>query len=71
MITSRFVLLSVALAGCAAAAYTIARRPRQREKWQLEEGLRAWEDEGGNLAARADQTVLPVPAVPVRLASLP
>jgi len=36
-------------AGCL-TAFAIGRRPRPLDKQQLEEGLRTWEDEGGNLA---------------------
>lgn len=51
MINNRFALLALALAGGLAAAFAKGRRSRRPlEKWQLEEGLRTWEDEGGNLA---------------------
>ncbi|KFB67208.1 MAG: hypothetical protein CAPSK01_003325 [Candidatus Accumulibacter vicinus] len=57
MSTSRFFLLSLALVASATAAYGLGRRTRRLEKYQLEEGLRNWEDEGGNLAPPADQAV--------------
>lgn len=63
MSTSRFVLLSLALIASATAAYGLGRRTRHLEKRQLDAGLRSWEDEGGNLAPPADQSVAPV-AVP-------
>ncbi len=61
MSTSRFFLLSLALVASATAVYCLGRRTRRLEKRQLEEGLRNWEDEGGNLAPPAD----PVPPVAV------
>jgi len=42
-------ILSLAMAGCA-AAYAIGRHTRQLERLQIKEDLRTWEDEGGNLA---------------------
>ena len=57
MIASRYLLLSLALAACATAAYGLGRRSRHVEKHQLEEGLRNWEDEGGNLAPPIDRVV--------------
>jgi len=70
MSTSRFLLLSLALVAGATAAYGLGRRTRHLEKRQLEEGLRSWEDEGGNLAPPADQAVAPV-AIPPNLAPSP
>jgi len=52
---SRVIVFLLAVAGCAAAACSIARRRRGLQKRQLEEGWHAWEDEGGNLAPPADQ----------------
>jgi hypothetical protein len=45
---SKFAFLALVAAGCL-AAFAIGRRPRPLDKQQLEEGLRTWEDEGGNL----------------------
>jgi hypothetical protein len=60
MIIRRFFILSLAIAGCAAAAYAIGRRTRHLDKRQLKEDLRqlkedlrTWEHEGGNLAPSA------------------
>lgn len=50
MLNSRFILLSLAMAGSAAAAFAVGRHTRRVEKKQLKEDLRNWEDEGGNLA---------------------
>jgi len=50
MTTGRFLLLSLAMAGCAAAAYAVGRRTRHLESRLSEEGLRTWEDDGGNLS---------------------
>ena len=50
MISNRFFYLSLAMAASSAAAYAIGRHTRQIEKQQHKEELRAWEDEGGNLA---------------------
>jgi hypothetical protein len=50
MIISRFFIFSLAMAGCATAAYAIGRHTRHLEKQQHKEDLRTWEDEGGNLA---------------------
>ncbi|SBT04138.1 conserved exported hypothetical protein [Candidatus Accumulibacter aalborgensis] len=50
MIISKFALVALALAGCAAGALAVSRRPGRLEKRRLEEGLRTWEDEGGSLA---------------------
>ena len=52
---SRVIVLLLAVAGCAAAACTIARRSRRLQKSQLEEGCHVWEDEGGNPAPQGDQ----------------
>ncbi len=57
MISSRFFYLSLAMAGCTAAAYAIGRRTRQIEKQQHKEELRTWEDEGGNLAPSEVPTI--------------
>lgn len=47
---SKFAFLALVAAGCL-TAFAIGRRPRPLDKkQQLEEGLRTWEDEGGNLA---------------------
>jgi hypothetical protein len=46
---SKFAFLALVAAGCL-AAFAIGRRPRPLDKQQLEEGLRTWEEEGGNLA---------------------
>jgi hypothetical protein len=56
MTSNRFFYLSLAMAGCTAAAYTIARHTRQVEKQQLKEDLRTWEDEGGHLASPETST---------------
>ncbi len=50
MISNRFLYILLMTAGCTAAAYAIGRHTRQIEKQQHKEGLRTWEDEGGNLA---------------------
>ncbi len=50
MISNRFFYLSLAMAGCTAAAYAIGHHTRRIEKQQHREELRTWEDEGGNLA---------------------
>jgi hypothetical protein len=50
MISNRIFYLSLAMAGCTAAAYAIGRHTRQTEKQRQKEELRTWEDEGGNLA---------------------
>ncbi len=70
MSSSRVLFLTLAVAGCAAVVLAIGRRTRHLEKRQLEEGLRSWEDEGGNLAPPADQAVAPV-AIPPNLAPSP
>ncbi len=54
-------ILSLAIAGCAAAAYAIGRHTRQLERLQIKEDLRTWEDEGGNLAP-SEASALPRPA---------
>lgn len=53
MIIRRFFILSLAMAGCAAAAYAFGRHSRHLEKQQHKEDLRTWEHEGGNLAPSA------------------
>jgi hypothetical protein len=50
MMIRRFSILSLAMAGCAAAAYAIGRHSRQVEKQQHKDDMRTWEHEGGNLA---------------------
>ena len=58
MMTIRsFLVLSLAVAGCAAAACTIGRRARHLEQQRLEEDLHCWEDEGVNLAPSTDPAV--------------
>jgi hypothetical protein len=61
MISNRFFYFSLAMAGCAAAAYVIGRHTRQIEKQQHKEELRTWEDEGGNLAP-SEASAIPRPA---------
>ena len=51
MTSNRFFYLSLAMAGCTAAAYAIGRHTHHVEKQQHKEDLRTWEDEGGHLAA--------------------
>ena len=63
MISNRFFYLSLAMAGCTAAAYAIGRHTRQIEKQQRKEELRTWEDEGGNLAP-SEATATARPAAP-------
>jgi len=58
----RLFILAVAVTGFTAAAYAIGRRTRQLEKRQLKQDLRAWEDEGGNLAPSETPTVGPAVA---------
>ncbi|MBN8439106.1 MAG: hypothetical protein J0L95_13835 [Candidatus Accumulibacter sp.] len=53
MSSSRVLFLTLAVAGSAAVVLAIGRRTRHLEQWQLEEGLRNWEDEGGQLAPPA------------------
>jgi len=55
MISNRFVLVTLAMAGCAATAYALGRRNRKLDRQVLEEDVRNWEDEGGNLAPVATQ----------------
>jgi hypothetical protein len=50
MMIGRLFVLSLAMAGCTAAAYAIGRNTRHLEKRQLKQDLRTWEHEGGNLA---------------------
>ncbi len=57
----RLSILSVAMAGCTAAAYAIGRHTRHVEKQQHKENLHTWEDEGGNLAP-SDVPDVPRPA---------
>jgi hypothetical protein len=59
MISNRFFYVSLAVAGCTAAAYAIGRRTRQIEKQQHKEELRNWEDEGGNLAPSEAPAIAP------------
>jgi len=49
MFINGFLILSMAVAGCA-AAYAIGRHTRQLEERQLKDALRTWEEEAGNLA---------------------
>jgi hypothetical protein len=49
MFINRFLILSLALAGCA-AAYAIGRNTRHLEERRVKDAWRAWKDEGGNLA---------------------
>lgn len=49
MFINRFLILSLALAGCV-AAYAIGRHTRHLEERRVKDALRTWEDEGGNLA---------------------
>jgi len=57
----RLSIFSLAMAGCAAAAFAIGRHTRQLEKQQIKQDLRTWEDEGGNLAP-AEASAMPRPA---------
>jgi hypothetical protein len=61
MMIRRPIVLSLAIAGCAAAAYAIGRRTRRLEQQQHKEELRTWEDEGGNLAP-SEASAVPSPA---------
>lgn len=71
---SRFLFVTLALAGCAVGAHAVSRRPGRLEKRQLEEGLRTWEEEGGNVApsvapasVRSSVALLspdPIPGIP-------
>ncbi len=61
MISGKFSILSLAMAGCVAAAYAIGRHARHLERQQLKQDLRAWEDEGGNLAP-SEAPAMPRPA---------
>jgi len=64
MTSNRFFYLSLAMAGCTAAAFAVGRHTRQVEKQQHKEDLRTWEDEGGNLApAEARAIARPAAAV--------
>ena len=60
MTSNRFFCLSLAMAGCTAAAYAIGRHTRQIEKQQHREDLRTWEDEGGNLVP-SEASAIPRP----------
>lgn len=60
MTSNRFFCLSLAMAGCTAAAYAIGRHTRQIEKQRHREDLRTWEDEGGNLAP-SEASAIPRP----------
>ena len=57
MTSNRLFYLSLAVAGCTAAAYAVGRRTRQTERQQHKEELRTWEDEGGHLAAPEPTTI--------------
>lgn len=59
MTIDRFLLVSVAAIGCAAAAFAVLRHKRWLEKQQIKEDLRIWEDEGGNLAPAASPAAPP------------
>ncbi len=50
MTISKVFYLSLAAAGCAAAAYAIRGYARHVDRREFKEGLRNWEDEGGNLS---------------------
>jgi hypothetical protein len=50
MTIRRLFIFSLAMAGCAAAAYAIGRNSRHLEKQHHKEDLRTWENEGGNLS---------------------
>jgi hypothetical protein len=50
MIVNRLLVLSLAVAGCAAAVLAVGRRTRRMAKRELKEELQSWEDEGGHLA---------------------
>ncbi len=72
MMTIRsFLVLSLAVAGCAAAACTIGRRARHLEQQRLEEDLHCWEDEGGNLAPSTDPAVAPAGEISLSPATIP
>ena len=57
----QFLVLSLAMAGCAATAYAIGRHShhakRQVKKRELKQDLHTWENEGGNLAPTASTAV--------------
>jgi hypothetical protein len=68
MTIKQFIILSLAVAGCAATAYAIGRHShhakRQVKKRELKQDLHTWETEGGNLAPTAAMAVArPVAAV--------
>jgi len=46
----KLLIFSLAIAGCTAASLAVGRYTKQLERRQLKQELRAWEDEGGNLA---------------------
>lgn len=61
MISRKFSILSLAIGGCAAAAYAIGRHARHMQKQRLKQDLRTWEDEGGN-PAPSEAPAMPRPA---------
>jgi hypothetical protein len=63
MTSNRLFYFSLAMAGCTAAAYAIGRHTRQAEKQQHKKELRAWEEEGGNLAP-SEASAIARPATP-------
>ena len=65
MMIRRLIVLSLAIAGGAAAAYAIGRHTRQLEMQQHKEELRTWEDEGGHLAP-SETAAAPSPAPAAR-----
>lgn len=57
----RLSILSLAMAGCA-AAYAIGRHTRHVERQQLKKDLCAGEDEGGNLGPSSETSAIARPA---------
>jgi len=66
MAIGKYVVLSLAIAGCTVAAYAIGRRTRHLERRQLRQDVHDWEQEGGHPAA----TETPVVASPTTAASV-
>jgi len=61
-IDKRFLLLAVALSAAAGAAVTsqlLRRRQRLAQRRDHAEDLKAWENEGGNLAPPAPASIAP------------